>query len=85
MSEQVQDPWCPTCNAEAPDDNVPCLAHGDQALRDQVEALWNRWGRALDNGCPSCGPHIDDCDHIEGYHHAYSDLAALLTTEGAGA
>lgn len=47
-----------------------------------VEALADRWSRALTDGCPSCGHYAPDgswtCDHVEGYHHAWSDLRAVL-------
>ena len=48
-----------------------------------VQALWARWDADLTSGCPCCGP-VDDCDHIEGYHYAYSDLRdALVSTPAA--
>ena len=40
--------------------------------------LEKRWSDALDNGCPSCGEYVDNCDHIEGFHHALGDLRAAL-------
>jgi hypothetical protein len=40
--------------------------------------LEKRWSDALDNGCPSCGEFVTDCDHIEGFHHALGDLRASL-------
>lgn len=53
-----------------------------EATVERVRALGESWEGALDSGCPSCGPFTDDCDHIEGYHHALSDLWAAL--DGAG-
>lgn len=50
----------------------------------ELQALADRWSSALDTGCPSCGP-VPDCDHIEGYHHALSDVWALLATPSRAA
>lgn len=43
----------------------------------ELTDIERRWSAALDTGCPSCGP-VDDCDHIEGYHHALSDVRGVL-------
>lgn len=42
--------------------------------------LRDRWSKALDDGCPHCGPLSDGmpCDHVEGYHFALSELSEVL-------
>lgn len=49
----------------------------DLDLLQALAALVSRWSTALDTGCPSCGS-VDDCDHIEGYHHALDNVRGLL-------
>lgn len=65
------------------------LRHLDRAERAEakvarVEGVFDDWDTALTEGrCPSCSQTPEtDCDHGEGYHHAYSDLRAALAGEG---
>ncbi|HET7327866.1 MAG TPA: hypothetical protein VFJ14_11350 [Nocardioidaceae bacterium] len=71
---------------------VTDLAERDRRVREAaraeavapVLALREQWEAALDDGCPSCGPvGFTGCDHIEGYHHALSDLRAAVEDSGA--
>jgi hypothetical protein len=64
--------------AEAERDDWHARHCAAMATVERVRALRDRWESALEDGCPSCGRFVADCDHNEGYHHALSDLRAAL-------
>lgn len=65
------DPWCPTCNADAPRTNVHCVTHGDlspeqvEIERLTEELLLTDALTGNDDGTPSrYSVHSDDVEYL---------------------